>query len=68
MTRDNLETQIKELVMDIDEVLGDLNDTLYKTSNKAAMQKTRVNSLNLEKLFKQYRKLTIEYSKIKKEK
>ena len=66
--REELEAKIRELVANIDEVLEVIRDNLYKTSNKAAMLRTRKASVKLEKLFKEYRTLTVEYSKIKKEK
>lgn len=56
---------MEELIKSIHTVQTDLNTNLEANlkGNKAAGLRARKNTLELEKLFKQYRKLSVEASK-----
>lgn len=51
---------MEQLINDIKTVMQEITADIDKSDNKAAKARVRKASLNLEKLFKEYRKVSID--------
>jgi len=71
MKKDIYRKELYDLIVEIETFSGNLINDLRKgflKNNKSAMQRARVNSVLLSKLFKEFRKKSIEDEKLSKKK